>query len=176
MARATILNEELTLPRIKYTPVDAGLIPTGVLAPVEGTPFDFRKATVIGARIDDNNEQLKIAGGYDHNWVLRGANGEIKTAARGLRSGKWACVDGDDDGAGSAVLFRELPGWNEVRQGARRACEELGALPGDAALSRFAESSGFSDDGVEAGRDAAQHDDVHVFDAGEVRASDKSEA
>ncbi len=80
--KGTILDEQLTVLADKYTPVDAGLIPTGVLAPVEGTPFDFRKATVIGARINDNNEQLKIAGGYDHNWVLRGANGEIKTAAR----------------------------------------------------------------------------------------------
>jgi aldose 1-epimerase len=80
--KGTILDEELTIPADKYTPVDAGLIPTGVLAPVEGTPFDFRKATVIGARIHDNNEQLKIAGGYDHNWVLRGQNGEVKTAAR----------------------------------------------------------------------------------------------
>ena len=53
--------------------MDAGLIPTGELAPVEGTPFDFRKPTVIGKRINDDNEQLKIAGGYDHNWVLRGA-------------------------------------------------------------------------------------------------------
>lgn len=77
----TILNEEMTIAADKYTPVDAGLIPTGVLAPVEGTPFDFRKPTVIGARIHDDNEQLKLAGGYDHNWVLRGANGEVKTAA-----------------------------------------------------------------------------------------------
>src|ERR1700729_796681 len=74
-----ILNEEIMISADKYTPVDSGLIPTGVLAPVEGTPFDFRKATVIGARIHDNNEQLKIAGGYDHNWGLRGANGETKT-------------------------------------------------------------------------------------------------
>jgi aldose 1-epimerase len=80
--QGTILNEEMTILADKYTPVDAGLIPTGVLAPVEGTPFDFRKSTVIGARINDNNEQLKIAGGYDHNWVLRGSNGETKTAAR----------------------------------------------------------------------------------------------
>jgi aldose 1-epimerase len=80
--KGTILGEELTLPADQYTPVDSGLIPTGVLAPVEGTPFDFRKSTVIGARIHDNNEQLKIAGGYDHNWVLRGKNGELKTAAR----------------------------------------------------------------------------------------------
>ena len=80
--QGTILHDELTLLADQYTPVDAGLIPTGVLAPVEGTPFDFRKATVIGKRIDDDNEQLKIAGGYDHNWVLRGKNGEVKTAAR----------------------------------------------------------------------------------------------
>lgn len=80
--KATILSEELTLPADKYTPVDSGLIPTGELAPVEGTPFDFRKATAIGARIHDNNAQLKIAGGYDHNWVLRGSTGEVKTAAK----------------------------------------------------------------------------------------------
>ena len=80
--QGTILHDELTIPADQYTPVDAGLIPTGVLAPVEGTPFDFRKPTVIGARIDDDNEQLKFAGGYDHNWVLRGKNGEMKTAAR----------------------------------------------------------------------------------------------
>jgi aldose 1-epimerase len=80
--KGTILNEELMIPADKYTPVDAGLIPTGVLAPVDGTPFDFRKPAVIGARISDNDAQLKIAGGYDHNWVLRGKNGEVKTAAR----------------------------------------------------------------------------------------------
>lgn len=78
----TILHEEMMIAADKYTPVDAGLIPTGVLATVEGTPFDFRKPTVIGTRINDNNEQLKVAGGYDHNWVLRGANGETKTAAK----------------------------------------------------------------------------------------------
>jgi aldose 1-epimerase len=78
----TILDHELTLPADKYTPVTKVLIPTGVLAPVEGTPFDFRKSTPIGARIGQDNEQLKIAGGYDHNWVLRGKNGEVKTAGR----------------------------------------------------------------------------------------------
>jgi aldose 1-epimerase len=78
----TILGDEMTIPADHYTPVSSVLIPTGELAPVEGTPFDFRKATVVGARIHDNNEQLKIAGGYDHNWVLRGKTGEVKTAAR----------------------------------------------------------------------------------------------
>jgi len=78
----TILNEEVTLYADRYTPVDSGLIPTGELAPVEGTPFDFRKSTAIGKRIGDDNEQLKLGGGYDHNWVLNGKIGELHPAAR----------------------------------------------------------------------------------------------
>jgi aldose 1-epimerase len=67
----TILDEELTIDADKTTPVDAGLIPTGKLADVTGTPMDFRKATKIGARIDVKDEQLEFGKGYDHNWVLR---------------------------------------------------------------------------------------------------------
>jgi len=78
----TILDEVLMLNADEYTPVDAGLIPVGGPKPVEGTPFDFRKPTPIGARINQPNEQLKIAGGYDHNWVLNGKNGEMKLAAK----------------------------------------------------------------------------------------------
>jgi aldose 1-epimerase len=78
----TILNEVLMLNADAYTPVDAGLIPVGGPKPVEGTPFDFRKPTPIGARINQPNEQLKIAGGYDHNWILNGNNGEMKLAAK----------------------------------------------------------------------------------------------
>lgn len=77
-----ILDEEIMVNAAKYTPVDSGLIPTGELAPVAGTPFDFTKSTVIGARIDQPNEQLKLGGGYDHNWVLNGANGVEKVAAK----------------------------------------------------------------------------------------------
>ncbi len=54
----------------RYTPTDATQIPTGVLAPVAGTPFDFRVPHTIGSRINENNRQLLIAQGYDHNWVL----------------------------------------------------------------------------------------------------------
>lgn len=71
----TILNDVLMLNADRYTPVDPTLIPTGQLAPVEGTPFDFRQPTPIGARIEQSNEQLKIAGGYDHNFVLNNAQG-----------------------------------------------------------------------------------------------------
>jgi aldose 1-epimerase len=78
----TILGEVLMLNSDEYTPVDAGLIPVGGPQPVAGTPFDFTKPTPIGARINVPNEQLKIAGGYDHNWILRGRNGEMKLAAK----------------------------------------------------------------------------------------------
>jgi len=77
-----ILGEVLTLDADGYTPVDAGLIPVGGVKPVAGTPFDFRKPTAIGARIAVANDQLKIAGGYDHNWVLLGSNGAMKQAAK----------------------------------------------------------------------------------------------
>ena len=65
-----------------YTPVDSTLIPTGEIAPVEGTPFDFRMPTAIGARINDDNQQLKYGGGYDHNWVLNKAESGLNFAAR----------------------------------------------------------------------------------------------
>jgi aldose 1-epimerase len=66
----TILNHQLALKASRFTPVDAGMIPTGELRPVAGTPFDFGKATAIGARIEQDDEQLKLGSGYDHNWVL----------------------------------------------------------------------------------------------------------
>jgi aldose 1-epimerase len=78
----TILGEVLEINADGYTPVDAGLIPVGGVQPVAGTPLDFRKATEIGARINQPNDQLKIAGGYDHNWVLKGGSGVLKVAAK----------------------------------------------------------------------------------------------
>ena len=78
----TILHHQLTIHADRYTPVDATLIPTGELASVEGTPFDFRKPTAVGARIDQPHPQLKNGGGYDHNFVLTGAPGELRFAAR----------------------------------------------------------------------------------------------
>lgn len=65
-----VLDHQLTIPAARYTPVDAGLIPTGELAAVAGTPFDFRSPIAIGARIAASNAQLAYAGGYDHNFVL----------------------------------------------------------------------------------------------------------
>jgi aldose 1-epimerase len=65
-----VLGHRLTIDAGRYTPVDKGLIPTGKLPSVGGTPFDFRKSTAIGARIEQPGEQLRAGGGYDHNWAL----------------------------------------------------------------------------------------------------------
>jgi aldose 1-epimerase len=77
----SILEDTLMIDADRYTPIDAGLIPAGPLAPVAGTPFDFRKPTIIGARINTVNEQLKLAGGYDHNWILNPPHTLAKPAA-----------------------------------------------------------------------------------------------
>jgi aldose 1-epimerase len=77
-----ILGEHITIPADHYTPVDSGLIPTGELAPVEGTPFDLRKPTLIGKADPSADPQMKLGGGYDHNWVLNGKIGELHLAAR----------------------------------------------------------------------------------------------
>jgi len=78
-----ILQHEVRLNANKFTPVDATLIPTGELKPVQGTPFDFRKSTAIGARINMDDQQLKYGWGYDHNWVLNGmGSGQLVIAAR----------------------------------------------------------------------------------------------
>src|ERR1700728_642590 len=77
-----ILSHQLTLHASRFTPVDAGLIPTGELKSVAGTPFDFRKATAVGARINADDEQLHLGHGYDHNWVIDGsAAGKLTEAA-----------------------------------------------------------------------------------------------
>jgi aldose 1-epimerase len=78
-----ILNHTLVIEADKFTPVDAGLIPTGELASVENTPLDFRQPHTIGERIEDPFEQLLLGKGYDHNWVLRdyAGTGEIRKAA-----------------------------------------------------------------------------------------------
>ncbi len=77
-----ILGHEIMIEADRFTPVDAGLIPTGELKPVDGTPFDFRKSSVIGARINDDDQQLKLGKGYDHNFVLNRKGGSVELAAR----------------------------------------------------------------------------------------------
>ena len=73
-----ILDHMLSIRADRYTPVDATLIPTGELASVSDTPFDFRAFTSIGERIDSDHEQIRFGGGYDHNYVLNGSVGQLR--------------------------------------------------------------------------------------------------
>ena len=77
-----VLGHRLTIDADRFTPVDATLIPTGELASVDGTPFDFRQPTAVGARLGADDQQLKNGNGYDHNWVLNASGGALHHAAR----------------------------------------------------------------------------------------------
>ena len=77
-----ILGHTMQIKSDEITPIDGTLIPTGKLMPVDGAPLDFRKPVVIGAQIDENDEQLKFGGGYDHNWVASKPAGALGLVAR----------------------------------------------------------------------------------------------
>jgi aldose 1-epimerase len=77
-----ILNHEIMINADRFTPVDKTLIPTGELRPVKGTPLDFTTSTKIGARIDDNYDQLALGRGYDHNFVINHKGNGLELAAR----------------------------------------------------------------------------------------------
>ena len=76
-----ILDHQLMLDADAITPVDSTLIPTGAIAPVAGTPFDFRSAHAIGERIGQEDEQLRFGSGYDHNFVLNKPRPQASTLA-----------------------------------------------------------------------------------------------
>jgi aldose 1-epimerase len=119
-----ILGHVLTINADATTPVDTTLIPTGAIAPVQGTPFDFRTPTAIGARVDDRqNAQIRYGNGYDHNWVLNrgsaapdalvlaarvveptsGRTMEITTTEPGLQFYSGNFLDGSNVGKGGVV-------------------------------------------------------------------------
>ena len=77
-----ILGHEVYINSDKITPVDKDLITTGEFMPVDGTPFDFRKPTAIGARINGTDQQLQFGHGYDHNWVINKPLGKLGLQAR----------------------------------------------------------------------------------------------
>ncbi len=94
----TILDEQILLDADHYTPVDTTQIPTGQLAPVAGTPFDFRKSTAIGARIQEKDPQIKIGGGYDHNFVVNGTGMRTAAAVIDPKSGRTLTVTTTEPG------------------------------------------------------------------------------
>ena len=119
----TILDHEMMIAADRFTPVGASLIPTGELASVEATPFDFRKPAKIGARIETATEQITFGLGYDHNWVLTRKSPALQLAARvtepssGRRLEVWTTepglqfytgnfLDGTIKGKGGAVYAR----------------------------------------------------------------------
>ncbi len=150
----TVLQHQVTILADRFTPVDKGLIPTGELRAVKGTPFDFTAATAIGARIDAKDEQIQFGKGYDHNWVLTSGGGstakkaaevfepttgrvmEVWTTEPGLQFYTGNFLDGKVTGKGGVAL--SLP--------------RSALLHGDAALPRFAESPQVPHYGIEAGK------------------------
>lgn len=94
----TILNHLLQINADHYTPIDETSIPFGTIDPVEGTPFDFRQPTAIGAGINEGHVQLKNGSGYDHNFVLNKENGGLTFAAAAI---------GDQSGIRLDVLTTE---------------------------------------------------------------------
>ncbi len=92
--KGSILDHEMCIHASAYTPVDGDLIPTGEIAPVEGTPLDFRQFHRIGERIGDDFEQLVLAGGYDHNWVIdRKAPDGLESAAEVYEPQSGRCME-----------------------------------------------------------------------------------
>jgi len=98
--KGDILGHVVMLNADHFTPVDSTLIPTGKIESVNGTPFDFTKPTAIGARINDQNEQLKLGGGYDHNFVINRKGEGLTLAARVVEptSGRVLQVDTTEPG------------------------------------------------------------------------------
>lgn len=95
----TILDHQLMINADHYTPIDETSIPLGEIAPVEGTPFDFRTPATIGYRIEEEHEQLKNGTGYDHNFVLNTAGDQQLMLAAG--------AVGDKSGIALEVLTTE---------------------------------------------------------------------
>jgi aldose 1-epimerase len=99
-ASGATYGQKVQINASSYTPTDATQIPTGVIAPVRGTPFDFTRPETIGSRINSDNQQLLIAQGYDHNWVLRKTG--PKAAGLRLAARAWDPASG-----------RELTVWTD---------------------------------------------------------------
>lgn len=81
-ASGPVMGQYIQLMAERYTPAEAGSIPTGIIALVDDSPMDLRIPQPIGAHVDDSFDQLTMAGGYDHNWVVDGEKGILRPAAR----------------------------------------------------------------------------------------------
>src|SRR5471032_2804686 len=149
--KGDILSHELTIAADAYTPVDSGLIPTGELPTVAGTPFDFRTLHTIGARINEDDEQLprrRLRPQLRAEQIRAGSAGAGRPRARSVFRPRAGSAD---PGAGPAVLQRELPARRHGRKRAHLQPSQR-FLPRTAALSRLAESSRIPVDDTASGR------------------------
>lgn len=96
----TIENHTLQILADSYTPADEGSIPNGDIVPVAGTPMDFTEPHKVGERIGEDFAQLKMAGGYDHNWVCRKYDGTVRKIA----------VLQNESGSRTMEVYTDLPG------------------------------------------------------------------
>jgi aldose 1-epimerase len=141
-----ILGHELMINADRFTPVDSTQITTGELRSVASTPMDFRHATAIGARIGQDDEQLRFSLGYDHNWVLNTGPGYQATGTHHrARDG------GLHYRAGHPILQRKLFRWHHHRQGGQGLPQAPRAVPGDAAFPRLAQPARLPIDRAQAG-------------------------
>ena len=139
-----VLGHEMMINADFYTPTDEGSIPTGAIAPVEGTPMDFRTPTAIGARVNEDFEALNFAGGYDHNWVLKKVEaGKLSKAAEVYepKTGRVMEVFTDQPGMqfyGGNFLDGSFSGKDNVVYNHRNAfCLETQCFPDSPNKSQF---------------------------------------
>jgi hypothetical protein len=125
------------------TPVDASMIPTGRLMPVADTPFDFRQPQAIGARIAEDHEQLKLGGGYDHNFVVNeGETTEPALIARAVDPASGRVLEVFTTEPGVQLYTGNFLDGSLKGKAARGLQQARRLLPGDPALSRLAEPAG----------------------------------
>jgi len=113
----SILNHSVQIFADHITPIDSDLIPTGILEPVAGTPFDFNQPAIIGSRVNDDNQQLNYGRGYDHNYVLNKHAYETPVAiAIGDKSGIEMSVFTDEPGM-QFYCGNFMQGKNKMKNG-----------------------------------------------------------
>ena len=161
-----ILDHVIFVNASRFLPINSGLIPTGELAPVENTPMDFRVPTPFGARIKSDFEQLKLAGGYDHHWVLdKKTPNELSRAAMCVGAQVRSVHGSLYDRTGLAGPHRKQPrgkGPPRCREGLDIHFP-LGLQHGAFPVPRFSEQAGFPHDGDQGRRVVFRKNGIQVL-------------